>query len=111
MIHEDNYMEYREMYSELLTSRNVKDGTEAQQQCLYDTDESSLTERERFIMILAVIVWEIDHNILTPELEDELYLYYEDVTSGKFDGLLGDDEVDEIKKDLFRSYETVFGKE
>lgn len=109
MIFEDNYMEYLEDTYNLLDSRNTRTGSQAQDYCLHDTDESSLTERERLVMILPVIKYEIEHNMLTEELEDELYLYYEDIISGKFDGLLGDDEEEAIKRDLFECYIKVFG--
>lgn len=108
MIFEDNYKEYLEDTYELLENRNIKTGFQAQCNCLYDTDESSLTERERLIMMLPVIKWEVENDVLTPELKDELELYYEEVTEGKFDNLLGEDEVEAVKHDLFECYEKVF---
>ena len=62
------------------------------------------------LYILPVIKWMVERDMLTSECEDELYLYYEDFQNGKFNGLLGDDEADEIRKDLFECYHKVFGE-
>ncbi len=109
MVFEDNYREYFEDFKELVNRRGLTDGFQIQCNCLYDTDENALTERERFIMILAVVKIEIELGVLTPEMKDELDLYFEEWSEGKFDGLLGDDEIDDIKTDLFECYEKVFG--
>ena len=109
VVFEDNYREYREDFRELVSRRGLSVGSQIQDGCLHDTDEDALTERERFIMILAVIKIEMELDVLTPELKDELYFYVEDWNNGKFEGLLGDDEIDDIKTDLFECYEKVFG--
>lgn len=105
---EDSYGEYLEFFRELVEQRKPITGSQIQDICLYDTDENSLTARERFIMILAVIKIELELDLLTPELKDELYFYVEDWNSGKFTGRLGDDEIDDIKADLFYCYEKVY---
>lgn len=109
MVFEDNYREYLEDFRELVSRRGLTVGSQIQDGCLYDTDEDTLTERERFIMILAVVKIEIELDVLTPEMKDELDLYFEEWSEGKFDGFLGDDEIDDIKTDLFECYEKVFG--
>lgn len=108
MIYDDKYTDYLEMFNDISVQRNLKTGNDVQDHCLHCTDEDSLSERDRFVMILAVIVYEIEHDILTPELEDELYLYYEDYKNGKLDGILGEDEEERIVKDLTDCYNKVF---
>lgn len=108
MIFEDNYSEYLDFFREIVEERRLTTGAQIQEHCLYDTDENSLTERERFIMILAVTKIELELDVLTPELKDELYFYVEDWNSGKFEGCLGDDEIEDIKTDLFNCYEKVY---
>ena len=109
MIYEDKYTDYFDMFYNIATERNLKTGSAVQDHCLYDTDEDSLSERDRFVMILAVIVYEIEHEILTPEMKDELGYYYREYNNGMFDGILGEDEEERIIKDLTDCYNKVFG--
>ena len=92
----------------LLDRRKPKNGAQVQDQLLHDTDESQLTERERLIMILAAIVYEVEHDMLTEELRDELYFYYQDLQNGKLEGILGEDEEDAVKADIERCHAMVF---
>lgn len=110
MIYEDNYNEYLEMTYEICESRKLKTGTQVQDHCLHDTDESSLTERERFIMILSVIMYETEHNILTPEIKGELGYYYRTYKNGLLSDMLGDDEREQAIKDLCNCYDKVFNQ-
>ena len=110
MKYEDNYMMWRASIIRQLDNCLPKNGNEAEDVILSNTDDSELTERERVMCILPVIKWMIEHDMLTPECKDELDLYYEDFQNGKFDGLLGEDEEDEIRKDLFECYHKVFGE-
>jgi len=110
MVFEDNYMEWREYTYKFLDRRSPKNGQIAQQYALEDTDDSQLTERERLLCILPVIKWMIEHDMLTKECKMELKIYYREFNEGKFDGLLGDDEADEIRKDLFDCYHKAFGE-
>ena len=110
MVFEDNYMEWREGSYFVLEEVKPEDGQFAQDYMLGDTDDSQLTERERLMCILPVIKWMIEHDMLTKECKTELRIYYREFNEGKFNGLLGDDEVDEIRKDLFDCYHKVFGE-
>ena len=110
MIFEDNYNEYLEMTYEICESRKLKTGAQVQDHCLHDTDESSLTERERFIMALGVIMYETEHDILTPEIKGELGYYYRTYSNGLLSGILGDDEKEQAIKDLCYCYNKVFNK-
>ena len=107
MIFEDNYMEYLEDTYHELSLRAPKNGKEVQDICL-DNVDPTITERERLLFMLPVIKYEVEYDMLTEEVKDELYLYYKDMISGKFDGLLGDDEEEVIKNDLFECYNKVF---
>ncbi len=111
MKYDFTYMDFIESMFRQLGYSNPKDGFEVQQIALYDTDEDSLTERERFIMILTTIKYELEHDMLTPELKDELDLYYEEVHEGKFDGKLDEDEEEKVLSDLDEFYNKVFGKQ
>ena len=108
MIYEDNYNEYLELTYEICESRKLKTGAQVQDHCLHDTDESSLTERERFIMILSVIMYETEHNILTLEIKGELGYYYRTYKNGLLSDMLGDDEREQAIKDLCNCYDKVF---
>lgn len=110
MVYEVSYNDYLDEVERLIKSRKLDSGLKIQQHCLYDTDEDALTERERFLMILSVVVFEVKLELLTPELEDELYLYMRDYNSGKFNGVLGDDEKEQVIKDLTDCYNKVFSK-
>ena len=59
-------------------------------------------------MILTAIAYEVEHDMLTEELEDELYFYYEDLKSGKLDKILHDEEKSEVAADIEKYYATVF---
>jgi len=108
MIFEDTYMDWKKSGFDYLKSRKPKTGAQVQNIYLYDTDEDQLTERERLIMILVATVYEIEHDMLTEELRDELRLYYQDLKSGKLEGILGDNEETEIKEDIEKYYAIVF---
>ena len=110
LVFEDNYMQWRESAYFDLGEVELESGQAIQDYMLENTDDSQFTERERLMYILPVIKWMIERDMLTPECEDELYLYYKDFQNGKFNGLLGDDEADEIRKDLFECYHKVFGE-
>jgi len=105
---EDTYMAWRADEYARLERLNPKSGAQVQDLSLHDTDESKLTERERLIMILTAIAYEVDHNMLTEELSDELYFYYQDLLTGKLDGILGDNEKAAVTADIEKYYAAVF---
>ena len=107
--HEDTYMAWKADEFARLERINPKSGAQVQDISLHDTDESKLTERERLIMILTAIAYEVNHNMMTEELSDELYFYYQDLHSGKLDGILGENEAEEVKADIEKYYAMVFG--
>ena len=110
MVFDDNYMEWREDTYYILGKIRFTNGQAAQDYLLGDTDDSELTKRERLLSVLSLIKWMIEHSMLTKECKTELRIYYREFNEGKFNGLLGDDEVDEIRKDLFECYHKVFGE-
>lgn len=106
--HEDTYMSWKEDEFARLERLNPKSGAQVQDLSLHDTDESQLTERERLVMILTAIAFEVEHNMLTEELSDELYFYYQDLQAGKLDGILGDNEKAAVTADIEKYYAAVF---
>ena len=106
--HEDTYMAWKEDEFARLEKLNPKSGAQVQDLSLHDTDESQLTERERLVMILTAIAFEVEHNMLTEELSDELYFYYQDLQAGKLDGILGDNEKAAVTADIEKYYAAVF---
>lgn len=106
---EDTYMAWKTDEYARLGRLNPKSGAQVQDLSLHDTDESKLTARERLVMIMTAIAYEVEHNMLTDELEDELYFYYQDLHSGKLDGILGENEEEEVKADIEKYHATVFG--
>lgn len=71
--------------------------------------EDELSERERLIMMLSVIKWEIDHDMLTDELEGELGYYYDELTSGRLLKHIYKKDFLSITTDLSDCYKQVFG--
>lgn len=108
--YEDTYMAWKKEEFERLGILNPQSGAQVQDLSLHDTDESKLTERERLVMILIAIAYEVDHDMLTEELSDELYFYYQDLQAGKLDGILGDNETAEVKADIEKYHAMVFGR-
>ncbi len=105
----DNYEEYRDFIYYLFDERPPIDGLDAQYEGLYFLDEDELTERERFIMMLSVIKWEVEHDMLTDELKDELEYYYDEVISGRFRKHIRKEDLSSIMSDLSECYNKVFG--
>ena len=102
------YNDMTDLCAEKLNAYKPKNGKEAQTAMLWDIDEDSLEEAERLNVILALIKWEIDHNMLTAELKDELFLYYGKFTKGELINILADYESDCVIRDLIKCYEKVF---
>lgn len=65
----------------------------------------------KLVMILAVTKWEVENNLLTPELKRELYLYHQEVIEGKFEKLLGDDEKELVYTDVHELFNIVYPDE
>ena len=108
MIYENTYMEWKKEDFAYLDRQKPTNGPQVQDMILHTTDESHLTERERLIMILTAIAYEVEHDMLTDELSDELYFYHQDLQNGKLDDLLGENEEAEIKTDIEKYYALVF---
>ena len=104
----DNYTEYRDFIYALFKERPITDGYDAQEDGLYFIPESSLTERERLIMMLSVIKWEIEHDMLTSELKDELDYYYDELTSGRLKKHIHQEDLEAITTDLTECFKKVF---
>ena len=105
---EDTYMAWKEDELTRLGRLSPKSGAQVQDFSLHDTDESQLSERERLIMIMSVVVYEVDHNMLTEEIRGELGYYHRMMTEGKLEGMLAENEKDEVIADIERYYSIVF---
>ena len=110
MIFEFNYVDRKASDLRRLNRLQPEDGEDVQDLLLYDTDESQLTKRERFIMTLSAISYEVDHGMLTDRLRRELGIYHRWMQEGRFNGLLGDNEEAAIRADLEKYYDLIFGK-
>ena len=104
----DNYIEYRDFIYSYFADRPITDGYDAQREGLEFLDESTLTERERFIMVMSVIKWEIEHDMLTPELEGELDYYYDEFVTGRLAEHINSEDVEPITTDLIECYKKIF---
>lgn len=105
----DSYEEYKSFIYSYFKDRPPVTGYEAQCNGLHFLSEDELSERERLIMMLSVIKWEIDHNMLTNELEGELDYYYDELTSGRLKKHIHKKDLISITKDLTDCYNKVFG--
>ena len=108
---EDTYMAWKEDKLTRLKNHNPKSGAQVQDISLHDTNESQLTKRERLIMIMSVIIYEVDHNMLTEEIRGELDYYYGMLVDGELEGMLAENEKDELIGDLRKYYTMVFGED
>ena len=86
-----------------------KTGAAAASLWLPEFDEGRLQEAERLNVILPLIKWCVEHNKLTEELSDELYLYFEDLQAGRLDRIFESAEEEKaVKGDLTKAYKQVF---
>lgn len=110
---DESYSEWKDMEFRRFESRKPDSGREAQNMTINTLNVSSedLTERSRLIAILPTIVFEVEKNMLTEELSDELWLYYEDLQEGRLAGLFGAEEEKEVFEDLRRSFKKAFPDE
>lgn len=108
MNYEDTYTECKAVDFAYLDRVKPLTGSQVQDMILHTTDESKLTERERLIMILTAVAYEVEHDMLTEELSDELYFYYQDLQNGKLDGILGENEKADVVADIEKYYAAVF---
>ena len=104
----ESYEEYRSFIYSYFKDRPPVTGYEAQCNGLHFLPENDLSERERLIMMLSVIKWEIDHNMLTEELKGELGYYYDEMTSGRLMKHIYKKDLLLIKEDLSDCYKRVF---
>ena len=88
------------------TSDNPSAGVAEEWLCQFD--ESILEEGERLNVILGVIKWEVEHNCLSEECSDELYLYYEDLVKGRLDNVIDPEEREDVVRDLTECFNKTF---
>lgn len=110
MKYDENYQFWlKDTYSQIDFHQPIN-GEKIEHIVLDDTDEDSLTERERLMFILPVIKYEVEHDMLTEWMKDELDYYYDLFERNAFEDELGEDEEEQVMHDLYECYEKVFGK-
>jgi len=108
MTYHFTYKEETEIFLGRMNRDKPKTGALAASEWLPEFNEKQLKEAERLDVILPLIKWCVEHDLLTEELEDELYLYYEDYTNGVLEPILAEYEADEVIRDLTACYKKVF---
>ena len=109
MTYDITYKGMTDIFLERARLSKFSTGEQADTSWLSEFNENQLEEAERLNVILPLIKWCVENDLLTEELEDELYLYYEDYTCGRLDGILAEYEAEEVIKDLTGCYKKVFG--
>lgn len=108
MTYKIKYKDMEDIFLSRMRLDNPKTGATAASLWLPEFDEAQLQEAERLNVILPLIKWCVDRDLLTDELKDELDLYYEDYTNGALDDVLADYEANEVIADLTACYKKVF---
>lgn len=104
----ENYEEYKDFINYLFTKRPPIDGQEAQIEGISFFNQDDVTERERLIIVLSVIKWEIEHDMLTEELAGELDYYYHEYQLGRLDQHIHPIDRAMIVHDLIECYQKIF---
>ena len=110
MNYDISYEESKDAMLSRIQVSKITEGADLEATWLPEHDENVLAEAERLNVLLPMFEWEIENDTLTPELKDELYLYYEDLMEGRLDGILGEDEADVVVDVLTKCYFKVFDK-
>lgn len=108
MTYEITYKDMTDIFLQRMNIDKPTTGKMAASLWLYEFDEGHLHEAERLNVILPLIKWCVQHDTLTDELRDELYLYYEDYTNGALNSILADYEANDIINDLSACYKKAF---
>ena len=82
-----------------------KDSKTLENSYLYHHNGAEDDEYLRLCVLLPLIKIEIENNMLSKELLEELEIYYEDFNKGVLDDDLYECEYEDIKKDLYWCYE------
>ena len=92
--------------SPYITSGELASGT-----WLYEFDESVLEEAERLNVILPLIKWCAENDMMTENVKGELQWYHRAYLSGFLDEILDEEEKEEVISDLLKAYHIVFGSD
>ena len=106
-VYDLDYKSTTEMFLERMRCDNPKDGEDAAGFWLYEFDENRMYEAERLNVILPVIKYCTEREMLTDMLKDELDWYYNEYQEGRLD-FLAPAEADVVLKDLLWCYHKVF---
>ena len=72
---------------------------------LYYHGDIQNSEHDRLCVLLPLIRTEIENNMLSEKLLEELEIYYADFNEGVLDDFLYENEYEEIKQDLYWCYQ------
>lgn len=81
-----------------------KDSKVLENSYLYYHIDEQHDEHNRLCVLLPLIKVEIENNMLSKELLEELEIYYSDFNDGILNDILYEHEYEEIKQDLFWCY-------
>ena len=99
------------VYGRLSDGNKVQDKEEAKVRtdAFYNTEEDIMLEfgMEKFYFILAGILWQIENNVVDPELAYEAYLDLEDFNTNKYDSLILKSELKIVKQDAKKVYDYI----
>ena len=82
-----------------------KDSKVLENSYLYYYIDAQYNEHDRLCVLLPLIKIEIENDMLSKELLEELEIYYADFNDGILDSVLYEHEYEEIKQDLYWCYE------
>ncbi len=102
------YAGITEMLLERMRWTKPKNGEEAAGDWLYEFNENRLYEAERFNVILSLIKYCTERDMMSEDLKGELDWYYNEYQEGRLD-FLAPAEADVVLKDLLWCYHKVFG--
>lgn len=101
MTDKDLYKDITEMFlTRCKLGMRSRDPQVLQNNWLYGMEAMQNDEGERIIALLPIIKFEIEHKILSAELEEELIIYHEDFEKGIFKKYINPEEYNMVEADL-----------
>lgn len=108
MRYDVKYSEMTDLFYDIIKKSTANTGEEIATRWLSEFDPDDLFDAERLNVVLPVIKYCVENNKMIDPLKDELFLYYEDYTSGALDDILAEYEASEVISDLVECYKKVF---
>lgn len=106
LYYEDFKQEMQSFWDRAIKEHNgFEDSKTLENSYLYYNVDFQNDEHDRLCVLLPLIKIEIENQMLSKELLEELEIYYEDFNKGVLDDELYEHEYEEIKTDLYWCYE------